>query len=123
MADGIKDKVAIIGMGCTRFGELWDKGFEELLVEAYEEAIQDAGIELKDIQAAWYGTHYDDTSPGKGGLTLAMALKLPFIPVTRVENYCATGSEALRGACYAVDNVARCNHDVHHGVTIHVCNC
>jgi acetyl-CoA C-acetyltransferase len=102
MADGIKDKVAIIGMGCTKFGELWDKGFEELLVEAYEEAIQDAGIELKDIQAAWYGTHYDDTSPGKGGLTLAMALKLPFIPVTRVENYCATGSEALRGACYAV---------------------
>lgn len=102
MADGIKDKVAIVGMGCTKFGELWDKGFEELLVEAYEEAIQDAGIELKDIQAAWYGTHYDDTSPGKGGLTLAMTLKLPFIPATRVENYCATGSEALRGACYAV---------------------
>ena len=102
MAEGIKDKVAIIGMGCTKFGELWDKGFEELLVEAYQEAIEDAGIEPKDIQAAWYGTHYDDTAPGKGGLTLSMALKLPFIPVTRVENYCATGSEALRGACYSV---------------------
>ena len=28
MAEGIKDKVAIIGMGCTKFGELWDKGLE-----------------------------------------------------------------------------------------------
>ena len=46
MATGIKDKVAIIGMGCTRFGERWDVGAEELMVEAFsEECLEDAGIE------------------------------------------------------------------------------
>ena len=102
MAKGVKDKVAIIGMGCTRFGELWDKSAEDLIVEAFVEAIEDARIEKKDIQAAWTGTHFEDISVGRGGTTLSTTLKLPFIPVTRVENFCATGSEALRGAAYAV---------------------
>ena len=44
MATGIKDKVAIIGMGCTRFGERWDVGAEELMVEAFQECLEDAGI-------------------------------------------------------------------------------
>ena len=52
MAEGIRDKVAIIGMGCTKFGELWDKSPEDLMVDAFTEAIPDAGIEKKDIQAA-----------------------------------------------------------------------
>jgi len=56
MADGIKDKVAIIGMGCTRFGERWDAGSEDLMVEAFQEAIEDAGIDRKEIQAAWFGS-------------------------------------------------------------------
>ena len=50
MAEGIKDKVAIIGVGCTKFGERWDKGAEDLIVDAYTEAVEDAGIEKKDIQ-------------------------------------------------------------------------
>ncbi|MBE9471377.1 MAG: acetyl-CoA acetyltransferase, partial [Chloroflexi bacterium] len=45
MATGIRDKVAIIGMGCTKFGERWDVGAEELMVETFEEAIEDAGID------------------------------------------------------------------------------
>lgn len=102
MAEGIKDKVAIIGMGCTKFGELWDKSAEDLMVDAFEEAIEDAGIEKKDIQAAWLGTQIDDVNVGRAATPLSTTLKLPFIPVTRVENFCATGSEALRGACYAV---------------------
>lgn len=102
MAEGIKDKVAIIGMGCTKFGELWGKGAEDLMIDAFKEAIEDAGIEKKDIQAAWFGTHFEEHSVGKGATSLAMTLKLPFIPVTRTENFCATGSEALRGAAYAV---------------------
>jgi acetyl-CoA C-acetyltransferase len=102
MAEGIKDKVAIIGMGCTRFAEHFDKSPEELIVEAAMEAIGDAGIEKKDINAAWSGTCYEETNIGKSAITLTVALKLPFIPSTRVENWCATGSEALRGACYAV---------------------
>ena len=102
MAEGIKDKVAIIGMGCTRFGERWDAGGEDLMVDAYTEAIADAGIEKKDIEAAWFGSCFDEVNVGKSATPLSLTLKLPFIPVTRVENFCATGSEALRGAVYAV---------------------
>ncbi|OPX34965.1 MAG: acetyl-CoA acetyltransferase [Desulfobacteraceae bacterium 4484_190.1] len=102
MKKGIKDKVAIIGMGCTKFGEHWDKDAEELIVDAFKETIEDAGIEKKDIQAAWYGSCYDEFNVGKSALPLSRTLKLPFVPVTRVENFCASGSEALRGAVYAV---------------------
>ena len=102
MATGIKDKVAIIGMGCSRFGERWDKGAEELMVEAFEECLIDAGIEKNQIEAAWFGTCMEEVSVGKSALPLSTTLRLPFIPVTRVENFCATGTEAFRGACYAV---------------------
>ncbi|MGE0486489.1 MAG: acetyl-CoA acetyltransferase [Gammaproteobacteria bacterium] len=102
MATGIKDKVAIIGMGCTRFGERWDCGPEELIVEAFTEALADAGIERSAIEMAWLGLFFQEQSAGKSALPLSMALRLPNIPVTRVENMCATGTEALRGAVYAV---------------------
>ncbi|SMC17085.1 acetyl-CoA C-acetyltransferase [Desulfacinum hydrothermale DSM 13146] len=102
MATGIKDKVAILGMGCTRFGERWNDGAEDLMVEAFQEALQDAGIEKHEIEAAWLGTCFDEVNIGKSAIPMAQALKLPNIPVTRVENFCATGTEAFRGACYAV---------------------
>ncbi|RLC96391.1 MAG: acetyl-CoA acetyltransferase [Chloroflexi bacterium] len=103
MAEGIRDKVAIIGMGCTKFGELWDKSPEDLMVDAFTEAIRDAGIEKRDIQAAWQGgPEMTEVSVGHSAIPLSTTLKLPFIAVTRVENMCASGSEALRGACYAV---------------------
>ena len=102
MAAGIKDKVSIIGMGCSKFGERWDAGAEELIVEAYEEAIGDAGIDTSQIDAAWLSTAMENVSVGKGGLPLSTALRLPNIAVTRVENFCASGSEAFRGAVYAV---------------------
>jgi len=105
VATGIRDKVAIIGMGCTKFGERWDVGAEELLVEAFQEALEDAGIGREEIQAAWLGTCMDEISVGKSALPLSLSLRLPMIPVTRVENYCATGTEAFRGACYAVASV------------------
>jgi acetyl-CoA C-acetyltransferase len=102
MAEGIRDKVAIVGMGCTRFGELWDKHAEDLLVEAFLEAMEDAGIDKKDIDGAWLATCFDEVNVGKSAIPLASTLKLPFVPVTRVENFCASGTEAFRGACYAV---------------------
>ncbi|MEE8471526.1 MAG: acetyl-CoA acetyltransferase [Dehalococcoidia bacterium] len=102
MAEGIKDRVAIIGMGCTTFGEHFDRSADELMVEAFTEAMEDAGIDKNDIGAAWSGTCYEETSVGKSAIPLSVALKLPFIAATRVENWCATGSEALRGASYAV---------------------
>jgi acetyl-CoA C-acetyltransferase len=95
--ESISDKVAIVGMGCSRFGERWDAGVEDLLVEAAYEAFEDAGIGPKDIQAAWLGTVFS----GMTALTMS-PLGLQYIPMTRVENMCATGAEALRAASYAV---------------------
>jgi acetyl-CoA C-acetyltransferase len=96
-SNGIKDRVAIVGMGCTKFGEHWDKSADDLLVDAAYDAYASAGIDPKDVDAYWLGT------VGQlSGLTLSVPLKLPYKPVTHVENYCATGSESLRQACYAV---------------------
>jgi acetyl-CoA C-acetyltransferase len=102
MASGIRDKVVIIGMGCSQFGERWDCGADDLMIEAFAEALGDAGIERDDLEAGWLGVFYDEQSVSKSALALSMALRLPQIPVTRVENLCATGTEALRGAAYAV---------------------
>jgi acetyl-CoA C-acetyltransferase len=102
MANGIRDKVAILGMGCTKFGERWNDNPEDLMLEAFQECIADAGIEKKEIQAAWLGTCFDEINVGKGALSASIALRLPNISVTRVENFCASGTEAFRGAVYAV---------------------
>ena len=102
MASGIKDKVAILGMGCSKFGERWDVSPDDLMVEAYIEALDDAEIEPNQLDAAWFSHHIDDIGAGKGGTPMSIALRLPNISVTRVENYCASGSEAFRGAVYAV---------------------
>jgi acetyl-CoA C-acetyltransferase len=102
MATGIKDKVAIIGMGCSKFGERWNDGAEELMLEAFEECLADAGIERKQIGAAWLGCCFDEVDIGKSALPASLALRLPNIAVTRVENFCASGTEAFRGAVYAV---------------------
>ena len=95
---GIKNRVAIIGMGCTRFTEHWDKGLDDLLIEASGKAFASAGVTKEDVDAYWFGTAQSAMS----GIALARPLQLEGKPVTRIENYCATGSEALRQACYAV---------------------
>jgi len=102
MAQGIKDKVVILGMGCSRFGERWDMNAEDLMIEAYGECLEDAGIETSQIDAAWFSTAIEELHVGKSGLPLSTTLRLPNIPVTRVENFCASGTEAFRGAVYAV---------------------
>ncbi len=95
---GIRDRVAIIGMGCTPFGERWDKGVDDLLTDATKETVASAGVDLADIDAFWLGT----MGSGVSGLTLSRPLKIDYKPVSRNENFCATGSEAFRNACYAV---------------------
>lgn len=102
MASGIKDRVAILGMGCTRFGERWDADAETLMVEAFDEAMGDAGIDVSQIDAAWLGVGVDAQNIGPSGIPLSVALRLPNIAVTKVENYCASGTESFRGAVYAV---------------------
>ncbi len=98
MAESIKDKVSIVGMGCTKFGENWEWSVEDMVVDAVYEAYEDAGIGPEGIEAAWVGTAFS----GAGGSILSDILKLHDIPITRVENFCATGMEAFRNACYAV---------------------
>ncbi|HTR70650.1 MAG TPA: acetyl-CoA acetyltransferase [Mycobacteriales bacterium] len=95
---GIRDRVAIVGMGCTRFAEHFDKGADDLLRESTGDAFAAAGVSKDDVDAYWLGT----AQSGMSGIMLARPLGLEGKPVTRVENYCATGSEALRQAAYAV---------------------
>jgi len=102
MASGIKDKVAILGMGCARFGERWDADADTLMVEAYLEALADAGIGAGEIDAAWLSVGFDALNIGPSGVPASIALRLDNVPVTKVENYCASGTEAFRGAVYAV---------------------
>jgi acetyl-CoA C-acetyltransferase len=96
---GIADRVAIVGMGCTPFGEHWGKSAEDLLIDAVSECLASVPtISQDDVDAYWLGT----LGSGQSGLTLSKALATGFKPVTRVENYCASGSESFRNACYAV---------------------
>ncbi len=95
-----RNKVAIIGAGMIPFGELFDKSWEEMLEEAYLNCINsvDKGFDPKDIQAAWFGTF----ETGLTGQVLSPALELQYLPITRVENACATGIEAIRNACFGL---------------------
>ena len=95
---GIKDQVAIVGMGCTEFGEHFDRSIEDMIIEAAHAAYDSAGVEQDDVDAFWFGT----LGSGTSGLTISKPLKIDYKPVTRVENMCATGSEAFRNAAYAV---------------------
>lgn len=98
-SNGIRDKVAIVAMGCTRFGERWQSSADDLLVEAMDDCFAgNAKIDRADIDAYWLGT----LGTGQSGLTASKPLGLQNTPVTRVENYCASGSEAFRNACYGV---------------------
>src|ERR1700755_1685869 len=95
---GIADRVAIIGVGCTSFGEAWGRSADARLVDAVTECLASAAtVSQDDVDAYWLGT----LGSGQSGLTLSKALCTEGKPVTRIENYCATGSEGFRHACYA----------------------
>lgn len=104
-AEAFRDKVAVIGMGCTEFGALQDRSFAEQGLAAVNEALSDAGIEKERIEAAWLGT-FEPTVGGSfagyAGDFIADILGMPGLPVSRVSNYCATGMDAMRNAAMAV---------------------
>lgn len=99
-------KVAVVGAGMIRFGELFDQSYEDMIVAAYQACLQsvDKGLDEKDIQAAWLGTAQGSVLRREmlSGTSLAEPLGLFDIPVTRVENVCASGSDAIRNAACAV---------------------
>src|SRR5262249_33531312 len=105
----MKDRVAVIGGGGPKFGERYDRSYEELHCGPGFAAYDDAGIDPEDIQAGYLGTYLPGPGGGKSATSLADALRLYGRPITRVENYCATGTDAFRNACLAVAAGA---HDV-----------
>src|SRR3989338_4101969 len=96
--------VSIIGAGLTEFGEHWERSFRELIAEAGIKAIQDSGIEGKDIQAAYGGCMASGRFIGQEhiGALIADQLGLNPIPSTRLEAACASGGVALRNAYLAI---------------------
>lgn len=98
----MKDKVAVIGVGCTKFGDLFDQSYEDMVVDAANAAFADAGIEADRIDAAWLGTYSPYGGHGKASVSLADSLRLYGKPITRVENFCATGTDAFRNAAMAI---------------------
>ena len=93
-SNGIRDRVAIVGMGCTNFGEHWDMSVDDMLIESSEAAMMSAGVTRADIDAYWFGT----MGSGVSGLTLSRALRLEHKPVTRVETTAACTLETVDGA-------------------------
>jgi acetyl-CoA C-acetyltransferase len=107
--NSIRDKVAVIGVGCTKFGDLYDSTYEDQVCEAAFAAYDDAGIDPSQIDAAYIGTYLPHSQGGKAGISLADPLRLYNRPITRVENFCATGTDAFRNACLAI---ASGQHDI-----------
>ena len=96
----IKDELAIIGMGCTKFGERWDVGLSDLIIDAAFEAFEDAGIKASDVEVCYFA---NTNAPNNcSGTPVTDALKIHGIPVTRNENWCTSGHIALINACLAV---------------------
>jgi acetyl-CoA C-acetyltransferase len=102
MAGSVKDKVAVIGVGCTKFGDNVDMGYEDMAVEAAFAAFNDAKVGQEDVEAAWLGTYSPSQGHGKASVSLGDALRLYNKPISRVENFCATGTDAFRHAALAV---------------------
>src|SRR5947209_19395170 len=98
----MKDQVAVIGVGCTKFGDRFERSYEELIADAAFDAYADAGIEPSEIDAAYLGTYLRGAGGGKAAVSLGDALRLYDRPITRVENDCATGTDAFRNGWLAV---------------------
>ena len=100
MREGIRDKVAVVGAGCSKFGENWDKSPEDMIVEAAFEAYEDAGLEdpQRQVEAVFCGAVY----PSRGTAEVAEALKLFDRPISMVQTYCATGTDAFRYGVFSI---------------------
>jgi len=96
--------IAIIGIGVTKFGELFHQSYDDLVRDAAMQAINDAQIAIDDIGAAWLSTAFPEIGvfKGRSGMDLCEPLSLYNIPVTRVSNYCASGGDAIRNAANAL---------------------
>lgn len=102
MSKPLNQQVAVLGVGCTKFGDNVDQSLSDMMAEAAQSACQDAGVTMDELQAAWLGTFSPGFNGGKATITLADSLRFRERPITRVENYCATGTDAFRNAAAAI---------------------
>ncbi len=101
----MSEDVYIIGVGMIKFGKYFEKSIKEMTGEALELVLEDCGLTRADIEAAWFSNTgwgmytFQHSIRGQVALT---ANGLDKIPITNVENACASGSTALHGAWTAV---------------------
>ena len=96
-------KIGVIGIGCTKFGELWDKSLQDLLAESMLEALSDANISPKDIDTIFTGNMCAGTFSGQLHLgAMAAEILNSNAPSTTVEAACASGSVALRSGIMSI---------------------
>ena len=97
------ERVAVIGVGLTKFGELWTKGIRDLAIEAGAKAMEDANMNSKDIDAMYVGNMSAGRFAGQEHLNALIADQIGLtIPSTRVEGACASGSLAVREGMFSI---------------------
>lgn len=98
-------EVYIIGIGMTKFAKHLDRSIESLTREAWQAALEDAGIQQESIEAAWFSNagwgYYSGQHSIRGQVALR-ASGIEQIPITNVENACASASTALNSAYLSV---------------------
>jgi acetyl-CoA C-acetyltransferase len=98
--------VAIVGAGMIEFGELFDQSYQQMAATAYRNCVEsvDKGLSPDDIDAGWLGTAEGYLALGRETVTGAELAEITGlnIPATRIENACATGSDAFRNAALAI---------------------
>ncbi len=97
-------EVAVIGVGISKFGELWDRSLRNLIVDVGTKAINDAGVDRKDIDALFIGNMSAGQFVKQEHIASLIADQLGLLPKPsmRLESACASGSNALRAAYMSI---------------------
>ena len=92
-------KIAVLGVGTTKFGELWEVSPRTLVKEAVFEALADANLKLADIDALYVGNMLSGILGGQENLGALFAEELKLsVPAFKVEGACASGGLAVHNA-------------------------
>lgn len=105
LVDSSRQKAYVLGVGMTRFGKHLDRSLNSLAREAIQQALDDAGIDKGQINAAWMGNGAAPVITGQvciAGQAVLRGMGIERIPVVNVENACATASTAFQQACTMV---------------------
>ena len=98
-------RVAVVGIASSRFGDHSHRSLRSLAAETVAEALQDAGLPGRQIDAAYFGCGITGLLDGQEGMVGQLALRelgIVGLPVTRVENACSSSATAMREAAFAI---------------------